>query len=69
MSRIRRCDACGKEAPDGRYGIDNDFIWIDVEADEDTDHFDACSWACVAEMALAKAARDVDVPESTDRTE
>lgn len=59
MTRFRRCDVCGKEAKDDRRALAHDFVWIDVEADEDVDHFDACSWACVAEMALAKAARDV----------
>lgn len=59
MSKLRRCDSCGKESPDNWRDVDIDFVWIDVEANEDADHFDACSWACVAEIALAKAAREV----------
>ena len=65
MTKIMRCDACGKESAVALRGLDPDFIWIDVEANEDIDHFDACSWACVAQMALAKAANAV----AADRSE
>lgn len=59
MTKFRRCDACGKDSAETRWHGDPEFVWIDVEANEDSDHFDACSWACVAEMAIAKAARQV----------
>lgn len=66
MTRLRRCDACGKETQEKAYGAsDPSFIWIDVEANADVDHFDACSWACVAEVALSKAARDVQTTDPT----
>lgn len=68
MAKFHRCDACGKESADEhRRSLDPAFIWIDVEANEDIDHFDACSWACVAELALSKAARDAVNHESPDQ--
>jgi hypothetical protein len=62
MSTFRRCDACSKEAEERRPFQDHGFVLITVEADADADCFDACSWACVAQVALAKAARDATEP-------
>lgn len=55
MARIVRCDGCGKEEPT-RTRFAPGTEWIGVEADEDADSYDACSWACVAQVALMKAA-------------
>ena len=59
MTKLLRCDACGKET-DSRMWASLANGWVSVEANEDEDHFDACSWACVAEMALRKAARTME---------
>lgn len=58
MSHVMRCDSCGKEEiAHSRFSAGGS--WVSVEAEEDDDCFDACSWACVAAMALSKASEEV----------
>jgi len=66
MSTVQRCDNCGREtiqahrfadeAREAAWEASADFVSITVEHNEDVQHFDACSWACTAEMALKRAA-------------
>jgi hypothetical protein len=67
--RVDRCDNCGKETVDSRrfayeareaaYETERDFISIHVEHNEDVLHLDACSWACLADLALRRATDSV----------
>lgn len=69
MVKVIRCDNCGREtvepyrfageARDAAWELRRDFVTIDVEHNEDVQHFDACSWSCVAEMAMKRAAEAV----------
>lgn len=62
---VKRCDNCGKETIDAyRFAGDarcaaheanEPFVSIHVECNEDVLHFDACSWACCAELAFSRA--------------
>lgn len=54
MTLLRKCDACGKVADDRRGYEDDAFISVEPDAFEDCFH--ACSWACVAQISLARAA-------------
>lgn len=69
--RLIRCDGCGKTIDDPVGIVGNperyEFFYIHVEANEDADHFDACSWACVADVAMRRATRGLDVAEAVDR--
>lgn len=68
MATVRRCDNCPRETVDEyRYAgeardaareVNSDFVWIQVEHNEDVQHFDACSWACAAELAAKRASAD-----------
>jgi hypothetical protein len=57
--RVMRCDGCGNLADDPRgFSPQNaTYGWfsIYVEANEDDQHLDACSWACVADVAMQRA--------------
>lgn len=66
MAEIVRCDKCGKEAQHPFRGVDPEdreevtrayyeFVYLRVEANEDRDHGDFCSWQCLAEWVMAKA--------------
>lgn len=69
MSTVQRCDNCGKEsvnpyrfaeeAREAAWEANADFVSISVQHNEDVLHFDACSWACTAEMAMKRAAESV----------
>lgn len=49
--KVTRCDCCGGEA-EGHYP---DGDWIAVEANEDSDHGQLCSWACLATWATQRS--------------
>lgn len=67
MSRWVKCDNCGtlQREPYRLHGAERDEAWearkdqvlISLEHNEDDQSFDACSWACVADLALKQAAR------------
>lgn len=68
MSEVVRCDRCPKEAIRSYRRLDEsqrpdamkayyEFIGISVEASEDADHGDFCSWRCLAEWAADMADR------------
>lgn len=70
MSTVQRCDNCGKEtvgnpyryaheAREAAFEANAEFVTITVEHNEDVLHFDACSWACCADLALKRAAEAV----------
>lgn len=56
MSRFSRCDGpnCTKERPRWPYEAGY-YDFITVEANEDADHGDFCSWTCLAAWATEKA--------------
>lgn len=61
-----RCDGCGKTLDDPRgYSARNPEIdgwheaYVYVECSDDTWSFDACSWACVADIAMRRAANEL----------
>lgn len=66
MARFMRCDNCGTDQrePFRLSGAERAEAWeamrdqvlISLEHNEDARSFDACSWACVAEIALRQAA-------------
>lgn len=77
MTTWKKCDNCGKlqldpfrldgderrEAWDARA----DQVLISLEHNEDAQCFDACSWACVADIALRQAAQNaVSIEEGTE---
>lgn len=56
MTRMLRCDGCSKTVTADRgdyYGADASYIH--VEASEDADAADLCSWTCLATWAMSKA--------------
>ncbi|MFF8817291.1 hypothetical protein ACF07D_04735 [Leucobacter sp. NPDC015123] len=65
MSRFVRCDNCGKDfrEPFARRWFSvtaappeaEDAVVISLEHNEDVQNADACSWACVAELALKQS--------------
>lgn len=58
MSRLIKCDECGEIVPAERsslLGDDYSFIWLSVEANEDRDHGQFCSWICLGTFAMTKA--------------
>jgi hypothetical protein len=72
MTRLVKCDRCGKEARDPYRGVPveergelmaryYEFVHLNIEANEDADHGDFCSWQCLAEWAMSKA-MEVTVP-------
>lgn len=54
--RITVCDSCGKRV-EGHNLLGPDFTWLalDVEACDDKDHGQFCSWTCLAAWATEKA--------------
>lgn len=66
MTSWTKCDNCGRmqQDPVRVYGEERLALWdarrdqvlISLEHNEDDQSFDACSWACVAELALRQAA-------------
>ena len=53
-----QCDNCGKQVPATRsqfLGDDYSFIYLAVEANEDSDHGQLCSWSCLSSWAAEKA--------------
>ena len=66
MTSWTKCDNCGRmqQDPFRTRGGECDALWearkdqvlISLEHNEDDQSFDACSWACVAELALRQAA-------------
>lgn len=64
--RFVRCDNCGKdqqepyrvpyELAQRLHEEQPDRVLISLEHDEDAQSFDACSWACVAAIALRQSA-------------
>lgn len=67
MTRHVKCDNCGRlqlepfrlsaqEERDEAWDARKDQVLISLEHNEDAQSFDACSWACVAELALRQAA-------------
>lgn len=66
MTSWTKCDNCGRMQQEIRriHGQEVERIWeerkdqvlISLEHNEDDQSFDACSWACVAELALRQAA-------------
>lgn len=77
MSRWTKCDNCGKLqiepyrlAPDERaeaWEARADQVSISLEHNEDAKSFDACSWACVAEIALRMAAETAAADNTSGR--
>lgn len=68
MSRWVKCDNCGEmkvepyrltfaEKEEARAARKDEVV-ISLEHDDDAQNFDACSWACVAEIALRQAAEN-----------
>lgn len=66
MASFTRCDNCGKDQMEPRrvswkererLQMDQaDRVLISLEHNEDIKSFDACSWACVAEIAMRQSA-------------
>jgi hypothetical protein len=56
MSRLIRCDVCGKtKSVRHHYDEDYEFVLISVEANADDDHAELCGWDCLASWAMTKA--------------
>jgi hypothetical protein len=51
--RFTVCDSCGKKINGHSYLPDE--TWIAVEANEDADHGQLCSWTCLATWAMTRA--------------
>lgn len=73
MTRLLQCDRCGKQTREPFRCVPLDqreevrrsyyeFVTLSVEANENSDHGDFCSWQCLAEWAMAKAMEAADVP-------
>jgi len=66
MSRYVKCDNCGTlqvdpfrlegDAREEAWAARANQVNISVEHNDDSECFDACSWACVAEMAFKRIA-------------
>jgi len=54
MTRLLKCDGCGKVEPGGNY-LGPDWAWVHTEANDDADHLDCCSWSCLAAVATRRA--------------
>ena len=69
MTSWTKCDNCGRlqQEPRRTWGEERAALWeerkdhvlISLEHNEDSQSFDACSWACVADLALKQAAAAV----------
>jgi len=54
--RLIICDVCGTEERSRSHDyLGKDFTWIVVEANEDADHAQLCSWSCLASWAISMA--------------
>lgn len=71
MSRATECDGPGcvaRESAPAQFDVD-DVGWIHVEASEDADHADFCSWTCLAAWAVRHALeREGAVTDVEDET-
>jgi hypothetical protein len=66
--RFVRCDNCGKDQQDPYRNTyeererllseQSDKVIISLEHNEDVQNFDACSWECVAALALKQSAEN-----------
>lgn len=65
--KIIQCDSCGTQLREPYFRAPAevrsavlerypDRVFITVEHDDDEQHFDACSWSCVAELAAKRSA-------------
>lgn len=52
MSSVMVCDGCNKREKGRRY---SEPWWHSVASNEDADHGDFCSWACLARWATERA--------------
>ena len=58
MSRLIKCDQCGKISPAARsvfLGDDYDYLLLTVEANDDADHAQFCGWLCLGAFAMDRA--------------
>lgn len=56
--RITICDSCGKRTQSHQHeylGPNYTWIVLEIEASEDDDHGQFCSWSCLAAWATEKA--------------
>jgi hypothetical protein len=66
--RLIRCDSCG-ETVRSRDILGPDYAWIAVEANEDADHGEFCSWTCLAAWATNRAIERESWQPVSDSTE
>jgi hypothetical protein len=62
MSRLVKCDNCGKVTPADRnrfLGDDYSYVDLSIEANEDCDNAQFCSWLCLGTWAMEKAMGEV----------